>query len=82
MSLSRLAVLVSTALIGFGLPAPAVAAPPTTSREDSPLAISWLARAATAPNTVSYHGTQIITVGTAGRQLGDAGHRPRRLTGV
>jgi sigma-E factor negative regulatory protein RseB len=61
VSLSRLAVLVSTALIGFGLPAPAVAAPPTGTREDSPLAISWLARAAAAPNTVSYHGTQIIT---------------------
>ncbi|TDD13373.1 transcriptional regulator [Kribbella turkmenica] len=61
MSLPRLAVLVSTALIGFGLPAPAVAAPPTTTREDSPQAISWLTRAAGAPNHVSYHGTQIVT---------------------
>ncbi|WP_433161223.1 sigma-E factor regulatory protein RseB domain-containing protein [Kribbella sp. CA-247076] len=61
MSLSRLAVLVSTALIGFGLPAPAVAVAPTTPREDSPLAISWLTRAAAAPDHVSYHGTQIVT---------------------
>jgi negative regulator of sigma E activity len=60
VSLSRLAVLVSTALIGFGLPMPAVAAPSAT-RADSPLAISWLKRAAAAPNQVSYHGTQIIT---------------------
>lgn len=63
MSLSRLAILVSTALIGFGLPMPvAVAAPaPTTHREDSPSAISWLERAAAAPDRVSFHGTQIIT---------------------
>jgi len=60
LSLSRLAVLVSTALIGFGLPMPASAAP-VTSREDSPTAVSWLERAAAAPNRVSYHGTQIIT---------------------
>ena len=60
MSLSRLAVLVSTALIGFGLPMPAFAAPAAT-RADSPLAISWLKRAAAAPNQISYHGTQIIT---------------------
>jgi hypothetical protein len=59
VSLSRLAVLVSTALIGFGLPMPAVAAP--VVRADSPLAVSWLERAAAAPNRVSYHGTQIIT---------------------
>lgn len=59
MSLSRLAVLVSTALIGFGLPMPAVAV--TTPRQDSPNAISWLQRAAAAPDRVSYHGTQIIT---------------------
>ncbi|MGW6280675.1 sigma-E factor regulatory protein RseB domain-containing protein [Kribbella sp. NPDC055071] len=62
MSLTRLAVLVSTALIGFGLPTPAVAvALPTATRADSPLAVSWLERAAAAPNRVSYHGTQIIT---------------------
>ncbi|GAA1128453.1 hypothetical protein GCM10009630_27820 [Kribbella jejuensis] len=60
MSLSRLAVLVSTALIGFGLPASAVAVP-VTSKADSPTAVSWLRRAADAPNHVSYHGTQIIT---------------------
>ena len=60
MSLTRLAVLVSTALIGFGLPAPAIAVP-ASSREDSPIAISWLEKAAAAPNRVSYHGTQIIT---------------------
>ncbi|MEV5964184.1 sigma-E factor regulatory protein RseB domain-containing protein [Kribbella sp. NPDC051952] len=60
MSLSRLAVLVSTALIGFGLPMPAYAAP-SAGRADSPLAVSWLQRAAAAPNQVSYHGTQIIT---------------------
>ena len=60
MSLTRLAVLVSTALIGFGLPMPAVAVP-VVSREDSPTAISWLEKAAAAPNRVSYHGTQIIT---------------------
>ncbi|ADB34490.1 putative sigma E regulatory protein, MucB/RseB [Kribbella flavida DSM 17836] len=62
MSLSRLALLVSTALIGIGLPLPAAAAPaPATPREDSPSAISWLERAAAAPDHVSYHGTQIIT---------------------
>ncbi|TWD73254.1 MucB/RseB-like sigma(E) regulatory protein [Kribbella amoyensis] len=63
MSLSRLAVLVGTALIGLGLPLPtAVAAPaPTSSREDSPSAVSWLERAALAPERISYHGTQIIT---------------------
>ncbi|GAA1628655.1 hypothetical protein GCM10009744_15710 [Kribbella alba] len=63
MSLSRLAVLVSTALIGFGLPLPAIAvvAAPDASREDSPSAVSWLERAAAAPDRVSYHGTQIIT---------------------
>ncbi|ONI72503.1 transcriptional regulator [Kribbella sp. ALI-6-A] len=57
-----LAVLVSTVLIGIGLPLPAVAAPvPATPREDAPSAISWLERAAAAPDHVSYHGTQIIT---------------------
>jgi sigma-E factor negative regulatory protein RseB len=62
MSLPRLAILVSTALIGFGLPMPAVAAPtPAADREDSPTAISWLERAAAAPDRVSFHGTQIIT---------------------
>jgi sigma-E factor negative regulatory protein RseB len=62
MSLSRLAILVSTALIGFGLPMPAVAVPtPAAPREDSPTAISWLERAAAAPDRVSFHGTQIIT---------------------
>jgi len=60
VSLSRLAVLVSTALIGIGLPMPATAMP-TTARADSPQAISWLQRAAAAPDHVSYHGTQIIT---------------------
>ncbi|MET9317626.1 transcriptional regulator [Kribbella sp. NPDC003505] len=60
MSLSRLAVLVSTALIGFGLPTSAVAVPALT-KADSPTAVSWLQRAAAAPNHVSYHGTQIIT---------------------
>jgi len=60
VSLSRLAVLVSTALIGFGLPTPA-AALTVASREDSPTAVSWLERAAAAPNRVSFHGTQIIT---------------------
>jgi len=60
VSLSRLAVLVSTALIGFGLPTPAFATP-GVSRADSPTAISWLKKAAAAPNRVSYHGTQIIT---------------------
>lgn len=60
MSLSRLAVLVSTALIGFGLPTSA-AAVPVLSKADSPTAVSWLQRAALAPNKVSYHGTQIIT---------------------
>lgn len=62
MSLSRLAVLVSTALIGIGLPLPAAALPaPTVGREDSPSAVSWLERAAAAPDRVSFHGTQIIT---------------------
>jgi negative regulator of sigma E activity len=60
VSLSRLAVLVSTALIGFGLPMPAVAEPAVTGA-DSPQAVSWLQRAAAAPDRVSYHGTQIIT---------------------
>jgi sigma-E factor negative regulatory protein RseB len=60
VSLSRLAVLVSTALIGVSLPLPAVAAP-SMQRADSPTAVSWLQKAATAPNRVSYHGTQIIT---------------------
>ena len=60
MSLSRLAVLVSTALIGFGLPTSAAAVPALT-KADSPTAVSWLQRAAAAPNHVSYHGTQIIT---------------------
>jgi negative regulator of sigma E activity len=60
VSLSRLAVLVSTALIGLGLPTPA-AAVTVASREDSPTAVSWLERAAAAPNRVSFHGTQIIT---------------------
>ncbi|WP_410785033.1 sigma-E factor regulatory protein RseB domain-containing protein [Kribbella sp. C-35] len=64
MSLSRLAVLVSTALIGFGLPTSAAAVPallPALSKADSPTAVSWLQRAAVAPNEISYHGTQIIT---------------------
>ncbi|HZX02234.1 transcriptional regulator [Kribbella sp.] len=60
MSLSRLAILVSTALIGLGLPTSA-AAVPESSKPDSPTAVSWLRRAAAAPNHVSYHGTQIIT---------------------
>jgi negative regulator of sigma E activity len=63
VSLSRLAVLVSTALIGMGLPLPTAAAVPvpTGSREDSPSAVSWLERAAHAPDHVSFHGTQIVT---------------------
>ncbi|MEV6416593.1 sigma-E factor regulatory protein RseB domain-containing protein [Kribbella sp. NPDC051718] len=62
MSLSRLAVLVGTALIGFGLPMPAAATPvPVAQREDNPNAVAWLERAAAAPDHVSYHGTQIIT---------------------
>jgi sigma-E factor negative regulatory protein RseB len=60
VSLSRLAVLVSTALIGFGLP-PTASAVPALSKTDSPTAVSWLQRAAAAPNHVSYHATQIIT---------------------
>jgi negative regulator of sigma E activity len=60
VSLTRLAVLVSTALIGFGLPTSA-AAVPEVMKADSPTAVSWLRRAAAAPNHVSYHGTQIIT---------------------
>ena len=60
MSLSRLAILVSTALIGFGLPTSAAAAPELT-KADSPSAVNWLRRAAAAPNHISYHGTQIIT---------------------
>ncbi|WP_112244152.1 transcriptional regulator [Kribbella monticola] len=60
MSLSRLAVLVSTVLIGFGLPMPA-AAVAVAPRDDSPTAVNWLERAAAAPDRVSYHGTQIIT---------------------
>ncbi|WP_405061329.1 transcriptional regulator [Kribbella sp. NBC_01505] len=60
MSLNRLAVLVSTALIGIGLPLPASAVP-AIDREDSPQAVTWLERAAAAPNQISYHGTQIIT---------------------
>ncbi|MFF0343738.1 sigma-E factor regulatory protein RseB domain-containing protein [Kribbella sp. NPDC004875] len=71
MSLTRLAVLVSTALIGFGLPAsaapiPALGAPipgaaPAAAKPDSVTAVRWLQRAAAAPNQVSYHGTQIFT---------------------
>jgi sigma-E factor negative regulatory protein RseB len=60
VSLSRLAILVSTALIGFGLPTSAVAVP-ELSKADSPTAVSWLRRAAAAPNHISYHATQIIT---------------------
>jgi negative regulator of sigma E activity len=60
VSLSRLALLVSTALIGIGLPMPAVAVP-TVTGADSPTAVRWLQKAAAAPNQVSYHGTQIIT---------------------
>nr|WP_238355474.1 transcriptional regulator [Kribbella sandramycini] len=36
---------------------PATAVP----ADDAPLAVSWLERAAAAPNEVSFHGTQIIT---------------------
>jgi negative regulator of sigma E activity len=61
VSLSRLAVLVSTALIGFGLPMPAAAVVPMVAGEDSPSAVNWLERAAAAPDRVSFHGTQIIT---------------------
>ncbi|MEU8227165.1 transcriptional regulator [Kribbella sp. NPDC048915] len=63
MSLTRLAVLVSSALIGFGLPTSAAAVPamPAPPKADSPTAVSWLQRAAAAPDQVSYHGTQIIT---------------------
>ncbi|WP_020385676.1 sigma-E factor regulatory protein RseB domain-containing protein [Kribbella catacumbae] len=62
MSLSRLAVLIGTALIGFGLPMPAAATPaPAAQREDNPTAVAWLERAAAAPDRVSFHGTQIIT---------------------
>lgn len=63
VSLSRLAVLVTTAVIGFGLPSPAAVAapPPGAQREDSPSAISWLKRAASAPGRVSFRGTQVIT---------------------
>nr|WP_238356828.1 sigma-E factor regulatory protein RseB domain-containing protein [Kribbella italica] len=54
--------MVSTVLIGIGLPLPATAAPaPAASREDAPLAVSWLERAAAAPDHISYHGTQIVT---------------------
>ncbi|MFG1911940.1 transcriptional regulator [Kribbella sp. NPDC048928] len=60
MSLSRLAILVSTALIGFGLPTSAAAVPDLT-KADSPSAVNWLRRAAAAPNHISYHGTQVIT---------------------
>ncbi|MFK4087440.1 transcriptional regulator [Kribbella sp. NPDC020789] len=60
MSLNRLAVLVSAALIGIGLPLPATAAP-AIDGEDAPQAVAWLERAAAAPNQISYHGTQIIT---------------------
>lgn len=62
MSLSRLALVVGTALIGFGLPMPAAATPaPAVPREDNPTAVAWLERAAAAPDHVSFHGTQIIT---------------------
>jgi negative regulator of sigma E activity len=62
MSLPRLAILVSTALLGFALPMPAIAVSvPAAQREDSPTAVSWLERAAAAPDRVSFHGTQIIT---------------------
>jgi hypothetical protein len=60
VSLNRLAVLVSTALIGIGLPLPATAVS-AIDREDAPQAVNALERAAAAPNEVSYHGTQIIT---------------------
>jgi len=61
--LSRVAVLVSTALLSFGLPVPAasaVAVPPTQGT-DSPSAASWLERAAAAPDQVSFHATQLVT---------------------
>jgi negative regulator of sigma E activity len=59
---ARLAVLVSTVLIGIGLPLPATAVPaPAAPREDAPSAVSWLERAAAAPDHISYHGTQIVT---------------------
>ncbi len=62
MSLSRLALLIGTALIGFGLPMPAAATlAPAAQREDNPNAVAWLERAASAPDRVSFHGTQIIT---------------------
>jgi negative regulator of sigma E activity len=63
MALSRVAVLVSTVLISFGVPAPPVSAVsvPPAQGEDSPSAISWLERAATAPDRVSFHATQLVT---------------------
>lgn len=63
MSLSRLAVLVTTAVIGLGLPSPtAIAAPrPAAQPGDSPSAVAWLQRAAAAPGRVSFRATQVIT---------------------
>jgi sigma-E factor negative regulatory protein RseB len=63
VSLSRLAVLVTTAVIGFGLPSSAaVAVPvPAAPRGDSPTAVSWLQQAAAAPGRVSFRGTQLVT---------------------
>jgi negative regulator of sigma E activity len=66
LGLSRLAALVSAALIGFSLPVPLAAAaplvnPPAAQQEDSPTAISWLQRAAAASDRVSFHATQVVT---------------------
>lgn len=62
-NLSRVAVLVSTALLSFGLPLPQARAEqlPPSERGDSPSAIKWLERAASAPDRVSFHATQQVT---------------------
>ncbi|MFC0629128.1 sigma-E factor regulatory protein RseB domain-containing protein [Kribbella deserti] len=62
-SLQRVAVLVGTALLSFGLPVPHAQAesPPPADRADSPSAITWLERAASAPDRVSFHATQQVT---------------------
>jgi negative regulator of sigma E activity len=55
-----IAVLLGTALVGFGLPVP-VSAVPATGGTDSPEAVNWLRRAAVAPQKVSFRATQLIT---------------------
>jgi len=63
MTLTRVAVVISTVLISFSLPAPAATAwtAPAGRDDDSPSAVAWLERAAQAPDRVSFHARQLVT---------------------